>query len=251
MPIVNSRQSLKEYCLRKLGAPVMQINVDDDQVEDRIDDAVEMFFEYHADGLVKKFLAIELTPADIAAKKIPMPEHVFSVVKLFPITAQASNTSISFVAAMSDIWDSLRSGRATGAGGGAFRYFLVEQHLQMLQNLFNREKFVRYNKYQDFIEIDTDWDIMVPGDYILVEVWKALDMDTYERSWGNWWLISYATALIKQQWGMNMIKYDGFQLPSGITLNGRQIYDDAVAEISKLEDELRNTYQYPCDFFVG
>lgn len=229
----------------------MQINVDDDQVEDRIDDAVEMFHEYHSDGLVKKFLAIELTAPDIAAKKIPMPEHVFSVVKVFPFSAQASNASISFVAAMSDIWDSLRSGRATGAGGGAFRYFLVEQHLQMLQNMFNREKFVRYNKYHDYIEIDTDWNTMVAGDFVLVEVWKAIDMDTYERTWANWWLESYATALIKQQWGMNMIKYDGFQLPSGITLNGRQIYDDATAEITKLEEELKNTYQYPPDFFMG
>ena len=250
--VPTTRQGLKEYCLRKLGAPVMQINVDDDQVEDRIDDAVHLFHEYHADGLVKKYLAIAVTQNQINAKRIPIPEDVYSIVKLFPMTSSSTtNFNLSYTAAMSDIMDTLRTSNARASGGGAFRYFLVEQHLQMLQNFFNREKFVRFSKYQDYMEIDMDWNQLIVGDFILVEVWAAIDMDTFDRTWGDWWLLQYATALIKQQWGQNMIKYDGIQLPGGITLNGRQLYDDASKDIEDLEEKLQNTYQLPTDFFMG
>lgn len=255
MPIVNSKESLKEYCLRKLGAPVMKINVDDDQVEDRISDALDMFFEYHSDGLVKKYLAIQLNATDIGNKKIPIPEDVYSIIKIFPFSSNSSASfNLSYSAAMSDIMDSLRSDNLRGesaSGGGLFRYFLVEQNLTLINSFFAREKFIRFNRYQNYLQVDTNWDEMVDGDYIVLECWAAIDMETYERTWGNAWLKSYATSLIKQQWGMNMIKYAGFQLPSGIELNGRQIYDDATQEIAALEDELRNTWQLPCDFFLG
>ena len=250
MPIVNSRQSLKEYCFRKLGSPVVQINVDDDQVEDRIDDALGMFKEYHSDSIVRNFKGYQLTQNDITRKKIPMPESVLSVIKVFPVTntGQASNLNLSFTAAMSDILDGLRTAQG---GGGIFRYFLVEQHLSLIQQFFARESGLRFNKYQGFIELDTDWSKFNVGDYILVEVWDAVDMDMYDRIWSDWWLESYTTALIKQQWGMNMIKYDGVQLPSGITLNGRAIFDDATREIADLEEKLQNTWQLPIDFFLG
>lgn len=260
MPIVNSRSSLKEYCLRMLGSPVMQINVDDDQVEDRIDDALAMFHEYHADGLVKEFKAIKLSATALEKRRIPVPSNVYSVIKMFPATASTNPGNLGFVAAMSDFMGISGSGHGGGSGGGLgggdyggglFRYFLMEQNLQLMNQFFSREKMIRFNKYQGYVEIDTDWDTLTVDDYIILECWSAIDMDAFENTWGNPWLEYYATALIKKQWGMNMIKYDGVQLPSGITLNGRQIYDDAVAEIAALEDELRNTWQLPCDFFMG
>ena len=249
MPIVNSRSSLKDYCLRKLGSPVVMINVDDDQVEDRIDDALAMFKEYHADSIIKRYMSYQLTANDITNKKIPIPESVMSIIKVFPFsTSSATNMNLSYTAAISDILDNLRMGAQTP---GVFRYFLAEQHLSLIQQFFSREHAARFNKYQGFIEIDSNWSEMVVGDYIMLEVWDAVDMDTYDRIWSDWWLESYTTALIKQQWGMNMIKYDGVQLPSGITLNGRQIYDDATNEIKDLEEQLRDTWQLPTDFFMG
>lgn len=249
MPIVNSRDSLKEYCFRKLGAPVMQINVDDDQVDDRINDAIDMFREYHSDAMIRNYIAIQLTPTMIAEKMVSVPEDVFSVVKVFPLTnGSLSNMNISYVAAMSDIMDSLRTGKQQQ---GAFRYMLIEQHLSLLQQFFSREKIIRFNRFMSHVKIDTDWTLLTENDYVLFEVWQAVDMDNYDRLWSNFWLESYTTALIKQQWGMNMIKYDGFQLPSGITLNGRQIYDDATNELKELMEELQNTWQYPTDFYIG
>lgn len=249
MPIVNSRQTLKEYCFRKLGHPVVKINVDDDQVDDRIDDAIGIFREYHSDSIVKNYKGYALTQNDITKKRIPMPESVMSIVKVFPVSAgMLAGNNLSYTAAMSDILDSLRT---ASSQGGLFRYFIVEQHLSMINQFFSRESNMRFNKHQGFIELDTDWSKFQAGDFVLVEVWDAVDMDTYDRIWSDWWFESYCTAQIKQQWGMNMIKYDGVQLPSGITLNGRAIYDDATREIADLEDKLQNTWQLPTDFFVG
>lgn len=248
---VHSREALKEYCLRKLGHPVIQVNVAEEQVEDRIDDALHMFFEYHSDGLIKKYLTTQLTAKDIANKKIPVPEDVFSVVRLFPVPSISnSDMNLSYTAAMSDILDGMRMTNQV-EGGGAYRYYLIEQHLTLLQTFFTREKFVRFNRYQNYLQIDTDWDEMIEGDYIVIECWSCIDMDEYERTWGDQWLKNYSTALIKQQWGFNMLKYSGFQLPSGITLDGQKIYDDATEEIKELKDELENTYQLPISFFMG
>lgn len=250
MPLVNSRQSLKEYCYRKLGAPVIQINVDDDQVEDRIDDALGMFREYHGDSIVRRYQAIQLTQNDITAQMIPTPETAMSVIRVYPIQSSSggTNMNISFTAAMSDILDSLRNGSMMQ---GTFRYFVVEQHLSMIQQFFSRENPIVWNRHERHIRLQINWENIKPGDFILVESWNAVDMDTYDTIWSDWWLESYTTALIKQQWGMNMIKYDGVQLPSGIVLNGRQIYDDATREIADLEDKLQNTYQLPIDFMWG
>lgn len=248
---VNSRDSLKDYCLRKLGAPVLQINVDDDQVEDRIDDALHMFQEYHSDGLVKKYLALQLTATDIARTKLPIPENVYSVIKILPIPSNSSsNMNISYTAAMSDILDGMRMMNQV-EGGGLYRYTLIEQHLSLVNQFFSREKLIRFNRYQNFLEMDTDWSQLIEGDYVVVECWAAIDMDEYERTWGDQWLKQYATALIKQQWGTNLIKYQGFQLPSGIVMDGTKIYDDATSEIADLIEKLENTYQYPIDFCMG
>lgn len=249
MATVYDRESLKQYCLRKLGAPVIQINVDDAQIDDRIDDAISMFQQYHADAIIKQFKATQLTQEDIDNQKIPVPENTLSVVKVFPIQAYASsNMNISYVAAMSDILDSIRNSSAIQ---GTFRYFVVEQHLSMLQQFFARENAVIFNRYMGYIHLDFDWSRVKPGDYIIVECWVPVDMDQYDAIWNDWWLKQYTTALIKLQWGMNMIKYEGIQLPSGIQLNGRQIYDDAVAEIAALEQTLQETWQLPIDFFMG
>ena len=247
-----SRATLVEYCLRRLGAPVMQINVDDDQVEDRIDDALDMFFEYHADAARKIVVAYTLTQGDIDEKRVPVPERTYSVIRVFPMSAGGGMSigNISYTAAMSDIWDQIRTGYG-GKEGGDFRYMLVEQHLSMLEQFFNREKMISFNRHDEHITMDTDWTQMNAGDIVLMQIWQRIDMEENTSAWSDKWLQYYSTALIKQQWGMNMIKYDGFQLPSGITLNGRQIYDDAVKEIEDLEARLQDTYQLPVDMQVG
>lgn len=255
MPIINTRQAFKEFCLRKLGDPVIMINVDDDQVEDRIDDALFMWFEYHMNALTKEYLVVELTADHILNKKITVPDTVMSVVRVFPMggtgTGSASTAmNFSYTAAMSDIIDGMR--RASSASGsGLFRYTLVQSQLSAIQFYFSSEKQTRFNRYQHFVQIETDWSELTEGDFVLMEVWQQLDTDTYDMAWTDFWLQMYATQCIKQQWGSNLTKYQSVQLPSGITLNGEQIYSDASQEMLRLEDELRNTWQYPVDFFMG
>jgi hypothetical protein len=252
MPLVNSRQSLKEYGLRKLGSPVIQINVDDDQLEDRIDDAIAKWREHHSESLIRRYLTIPLTQPMIDAKSIPMPDVTYSVIKLFPLNAGMGSSfgQLGMYAAMSDLVQSVTKPNGTG-GTPVTQYYIMEQNLSLLQQFFNAEKSVIFNQYQQRLQIDMDWTKLNVGDKIMVEVWAAYDMDDFDASWNDGWLKKYTTALFKLQWGNNLSKYDGFQLPSGIVLNGAKIHDEAVAEITELEQQLLDNYALPVSFFVG
>lgn len=252
MPLVNSRQSLKEYCLRKLGHPVIQINVDDDQLEDRIDDALHKWREHHAEALVRRYLTIPITQEMKDQQSVPMPEEIYSVIKLFPFggASGAGFGNLSMYAAMSDMVQSVT--KPSGQGGAPItNYYIMEQNLSLIQQFFNAEKSIRYNHHQKRLQIDTDWSKINVGDSIMVEAWSAYDMDDFDASWSDHWLQSYTTALFKLQWGNNLAKYDGFQLPSGITLNGQRIHDEATQEIADLEEDLMLEHSGPLQFFVG
>ena len=253
MPLVNSRQSLKEYCLRKLGAPVIQVNVDDEQLEDRIDDAIAKWREHHSESLVRRFMGIQLTQKMLDDRAIPMPEDVYSIIKIFPLNTVGGGGfggNLGMYAAMSDLVQSIT--KPSGSGGNPITsYFLMEQHLSLVQQFFDAEKAVRFNQYQMKMHIDTDWSKLSLGSSIMVEAWSAYDMDEFDKSWSDFWLQSYCTALFKLQWGNNLVKYDGFQLPSGITLNGQRIRDEAIQEITELEEKLLTDYSLPVSFCMG
>ena len=244
MAFLTNRRDFINYCLRQLGAPVIDINVAEEQVDDRIDDALQKFWEFHADGLQRQFIVYMLTEDDVRLKNIPISDNIISVLRLLPFASQ-STTGIDYQAFMTDILN------LQVADGGVGGYVIAQSYLQMLNLYFNYEKPISFNRYTNTLKIDADWANLNVGEPIVIECYTIVDPEEHIRTWNDIWLKQYATALIKKQWGQNLIKYEGFQLPSGTTLNGRQFYDDAVADIEKLETELRDVWELPLDFFTG
>lgn len=245
---VNSRDELKDYALRAIGAPVLKINVDDEQLEDRINDALDMFWEYHADGSQRVFVKHQLTQENFDERRVMLPKNVISVLRVLPVDGAGiyPTTNLQYVMYMTDIMDVRRFN-----GEGMSSYAVTMSYLNLIQDMFNPEKVVGFNMHKNFLTIDTDWTLMSVGDWLLVECYVIVDPDEYAEVWNNKWLREYTAALFKKQWGVNLIKYSGEQLSGGVTVNGEKIYDDAVNEVKELEERLRNEYQYPVDFFVG
>jgi hypothetical protein len=183
----SSRAELKNYCLRRLGEPVVDVNVDDDQLEDRIDDALKFYQDYHYDGTERIFLNF------------------------------TSTTYVPYVTAM--------------------------RHVEQLEEIFVGKKPIRFNRHQNRLHIDMDWDSDVLVDeYIIVEAYRILDPNTFTDVYGDRWLREYTTQLFKRQWGENIKKFEGMQLPGGLTFNGQQIYNEALEEIQRLESEVTVNY---------
>lgn len=246
MAVITSRKKFAEYCLRQLGAPVIEINVAQEQIDDRIDDALQKFWEFHGDGSKRHFFVIELSEADITNRYIELPDEVIAVYRVLPFSNFLSALNLEYQSFITELMNTKRV-----MSRGIHGYIISEQYISTINNIFNREKTVRWNKYAKQLFIETDWETFSPNDKIIIEAFMIIDPTDFVEVWNDPWLKAYATALIKKQWGQNLLKYDGFQLPSGIVLNGRQIFDDANAEIQKLEDDLMNTWQLPVDFMVG
>jgi hypothetical protein len=246
MAVPTSRSEFKEYCLRKLGKPVIEINVDDDQVEDRIDEALKYYMDYHFDGSEKTYYKYQVTTNDITNKYISMPENIMGVVNLFPI-GQGLNTNnlfnIRYQIALNDLY--------TLTSVSMVPYYMALTHVQFLEQMLVGQQPLRYNRVINKLYIDMDWTIVNVGDYIVVEAYQVVDPDTYTRAWGEYWLQKYATCLIKQQWGNNLKKFSGMQLPGGVTFNGQQIYDEATQERNEIEHEMITSYSLPIADMIG
>ena len=246
MAIPSTRAEFKEYCLRKLGKPVIEINVDDDQVEDRIDEALLYFADYHFDGTEKTYYQYPVTNEDITNKYITMPENIIGVINLFPI-GQALNTNnlfnIRYQIALNDLY--------TLTSVSMVPYYMALQHVQFLEQMLVGQQPLRYNRHVNKLYLDMDWKIVNVGDKLLVEAYTVVDPNVYTKTWGDRWLARYATALIKQQWGQNIKKYQGMQLPGGLTFNGQQIYDEATQERQDLEKEMITSYSLPVTDMIG
>lgn len=229
-----SRIELKDYCLRRLGSPVIEINVADEQVEDRIDDALSYFHDYHYDGAERKFLVHQITQQDIDNKYITVDDSVIGVVKIFkPSDSQVKN--------MFDVQYQMRLQDAYWYAGGNFQYyFMTMQNLAEADQLFNNEKPIRFQRHINQIHVDMTWSELVIDEYLVFEVYQIIDPEIYTDVYGDRFVRDYTTALIKKQWGENLSKFEGVQLPGGLTLNGQRIYSEAVEEIRKLEEELLN-----------
>lgn len=246
MAIPSTRAEFKEYCLRKLGKPVIEINVDDDQVEDRIDEALLYFADYHFDGTEKTYYQYPVTDEDITNKYITMPENIIGVVNLFPI-GQALNTNnlfnIRYQIALNDLY--------TLTSVSMVPYYMALTHVQFLEQMLVGQQPLRYNRHVNKLYLDMDWKIVNVGDKLLVEAYQVVEPNVYTKTWGDRWLARYATALIKQQWGSNLKKYQGMQLPGGLTFNGQQIYDEATQERTDLEKEMITSYSLPVTDMIG
>jgi hypothetical protein len=246
MAIPTTRAEFKEYCLRRLGKPVIEINVDEDQVEDRIDDALRYYWDYHFDGTEKLYYKHLVTETDKTNKYITVPENIIGVVNLFNIADPSIRSddlfNIRYQIALNDLY--------TLTSVSMVPYYMVMEHLSLISEMLVGKQLLRYNRHMNRMYIDMDWNSL-SNEYLLVEAYQIVDPTEYVDVWKDQWLMRYATALIKRQWGSNLTKFTGMQLPGGLTFNGEKIYNDAVAEITDLEDKMISSYSLPVMDMVG
>ena len=257
MPAVTNRQTLKEYCLRRLGFPVIEINVDEDQVEDRIDDALQYWQDYHFDGLQKVYYVKSVTQTDINNKYLDFSNirdaannalEIVGVTRVFPITDSQSTIN------MFDLRYQLRLNELYDFTSASYvNYTLTQQHLRSLEIMFSGEVPIRFQRHMQKLFIDHAWGRAAApvGSIIVAECWANINPDVYNRVWNDRWIKEYATALIKRTWGNNLKKFSGVQLPGGVTLNGKEIFDEAVNEIKDLETEMQDKYSLPVDWYMN
>jgi len=245
--MANTRQGLIDYCLRKLGHPVIEINVDDDQLEDRIDEAISFYREFHYDAVELVYLKHQLTEVNITNQYLPINDLITGVTKVFPFSNRTTGINIfdiRYQILINDLYSLMST--------DMIYYSQVRQHLELLNQLLIGQKPIRFNRHMNRLYIDMDWEEDVKkDDYIVIECYRVLDPETYTDVYGDRILKKYAAALVKRQWGNNLKKFNGVQLPGGVQLNGQVIYDEAVEEIKEIEEEVRNTYELPVDMFVG
>ena len=277
----SSRQELIDYCKRKLGAPVLEINVADEQIEDLVDDAIQFFQERHFDGVYPAFFKYKLTQDDIDRGRgrggnnpvgiatttattningtpttfvfeensnyLQVPPSVIGVNKIFRFDGSNTITnnmfSVKYQLFLNDIyyWGTIE----------LLSYAMVKTYLEDLDFLLNTQKQIRFNKRQDRLYLDIDWSSVTKDDYIIIDCYTVLDPNDYSRVWNDSFLKQHLTSLIKRQWGQNLIKFQGVKLPGGVELNGRQIYEDAQREIDILMEKMSNTYELPPLDMIG
>ena len=271
MAIPTSKSTFKEYCLRNLGKGVIDINVSDDQADDRIDEALQYFAQYHYDGIEKMYLKYQITQEDVdrAASNdttsatdtvdntitasftegknfIPMPSAVISVLQIFPFDDIATNNmfDIRYQLRLNDLYDF--------SSTSVIHYQMTMQHLDYLSHILVGEKPIRFNQHQNRLYIDMDFanDIDV-GQFIIIECYRKIDPATYTDIFDDIYLKRYATALIKRQWGANLSKFSGVAMLGGVTMNGETIYTQAQEELEKLEEQIQLSFETPIDYMVG
>ncbi len=246
MAIPTTRDQFKAYCLRRLGAPVIEINVDDDQVDDRIDDALRYYWDYHFDGTEKIYYKHLVSEQNKIDKYITVPDNIIGAVNLFSISDPSISSddlfNIRYQIALNDLY--------TLTSVSMVPYYMVMEHLALISELLVGKQLLRFNRHTNRLYIDMDWGSL-SNKYILVEAYQIVDPIEYVDVWKDQWLMRYTTALIKRQWGSNLTKFTGMQLPGGLTFNGEKIYNDAVAEITDLEDKMISSYSLPVMDMLG
>jgi len=247
MAVPASRSEFKEYCLRKLGKPVIEINVDDDQIEDRIDESLRYYWDYHFDGSELIYYKHPITDTDKANKYITLPENIIGAVSVFSMGDPSIRTddlfNIRYQIALNDLY--------TLTNISLIPYYMVMEHLGLLTELLVGKQPIRYSRHKDRLHIDMDWTTMRTGDFLLVQAYEVIDPDVWTDAWGDRWLQNYCTAKIKYQWGSNLTKFSGLSLPGGVQFNGEKILDDARAELDKMEQEMINTHSLPVMDMIG
>ena len=263
MAIPTTKSTFKDYCLRNLGFGVIDINVSDDQIDDRIDEALQYFSTYHFDQVEKMYLKYEITEADITRARgnttttatdvsdtsvtasfsegnnfIPLPSTILSVVQVFPMDNAASSNlfDIKYQMRLNDLYDF--------SSTSMIHYEMTMQHLDYISHILVGQTPVRFSEHQQRLYIDMDWEAVSAGEFLIIECYRKLDPTTYTDIFNNIYLKRYASALIKKQWGSNLNKFQNVQLLGGVTMNGDQIYQQAVEEIKEIEQFVDN-HQYP------
>ena len=256
MPSVTSRQALIDYCLRRLGFPVIEINIDQDQIDDRIDDAIQYWQDYHFDGLQKVYYIKTITQTEITNKYVNLSNvrdaannalDIVGVTRIFPINDSQATIN------MFDLRYQLRLNELYDFTSASYvNYTLTQQHLRSLELLFTGEVPIRFQRHMQRLFIDWAWGASEApaGAIMVIECYANIDASVYNRVWNDRWVKEYATALIKRSWGNNLKKFSGLQLPGGVTLNGDKIYEEAVEEIRNLESQMETQYGAPLEFMM-
>jgi len=275
----STRQGLIDYCKRQLGYPVLEINVADEQIDDLVDDALQYFHERHFDGVYPTFLKYQITQDDIDRGRAPntsssglvglttdhsvgittqfawkenanylyIPESVTGVTRVFQFDGNSSITnnmfSVKYQLFLNDIyyWGSTE----------LLTYSMTKTYLEDLNFLISTQKQFRFNKRQDKLFIDIDWSSLSVGDYLVIDCYRLLDPTQNTQVYNDSFLKKYLTALIRKQWGMNMMKFTGVKLPGGVELNGRQMYDDAMRDLEEIKEMMSSTYELPPLDMIG
>lgn len=275
-----SRQQLIDYCLRKLGAPVLEINIDDDQIDDLVDDALQYFYERHFDGVERMFLKYKITEQDLARGRakgtngvgivtttgtanisgigstsfnfyensnfIQVPDSVIGVEKVFKFdtsSISAGMWSIKYQLFLNDLYyfNSVE----------LLQYSMVKTYLEDIDFLLSTDKQIRFNKRQNRLYLDIDWDAKSKDTFIIIDCYRILDPNDFTKVYNDSFLKRYLTALMKRQWGQNLIKFKGVKLPGGIELNGREIYEDGERELENIRQRMSMDYELPPYDFIG
>jgi len=247
-----SRQDLIDYCFRQLGDPVIEINVDPDQAEERIDEALQFYQEYHSDATKKMFIPHTITADDVTNKFITVADSVIFVERILPIAEDAGFNmfDVKYQMHLNDVYQ-------LGNLGNLAYYEMVQQNLAMYDMKIGSgaSELIRWARHENKIYLDVgEEDLKVGGIIIVAATMHIAPYDGaagYTSIWNDMFLKRYSTALIKKQWGANLIKFEGMQLPGGVTINGRQIYEDAMQDLEKLEEQVRLTHELPVNFFMG
>lgn len=253
MATPDTRDELIDYCLRALGSPVLEINVADEQIEDRVDEGLQWFREFHPDGKRRFYIKHQITQTDIDNKYIDLGQDLLTVVRMFRVDMASASTNffdIKYQMRLNDIADLNRF------SGDMAYYEQMQQHLSLLDMKLTGEPLITFERQKDRVHFEHDSADFVVGNYVIFEVYGDLDPDVATNSplnslWNHKFLKTYVTALIKKQWGQNMSKFEGMQLPGGVTISGRQIYEDAKEEIEQIMTKFREEEDVGPMFFIG
>lgn len=248
MAIVTNRQQLKEYAMRALGAPLVDIDITDEQADDRIDEAIDFFREYYFDGVQKMLMKHQITQQNIDDNFITIPDHVWGITRVFPLantTAVEPNIfDLQYQLRMNDLRDLTST--------SLIYYSQVMSHLSLIDFLLTKGKAIRFNRNTDKLHIDTNWEnTFVADSWIIIEGYSALDPNESPKFWNNRVFKEYVTALFKKQWAAPLKKFANITLPGGLTLTGQELYDEAVGEIKEIEDDIINNTAAPLEWFMG
>jgi len=246
-----NREEFIQYCFRRLGHPVIEINVDGDQVEDRVDEAILQMQTFHGEGSEKWYISYQITAADMANNYLTMPNDIIGITRLFTIASSQTNSAGNGGFNMFDINYQIRLNELYDYTAGDYVYFeLANEHLRMLEMLFTGEIPIRFNRYNHILYIDGIWGTRFKtGDFIMLEGFRQLDISA--GFWADPWLLRAGTCLLKLQWGNNLSKFNSVTLPGGMILNGQKIKDEAEAEWEMLKKELRDQYESPPEWIFG
>ena len=242
-----SRDEFREFCLRRLGAPLLEINVADEQVEDCIEIAFSYYYDYHYDATEKVYLARQVTQEDIDNKYLSIEDSVIGITNIVPIGNSYSTNNLfnlRYQIALNDLF-------AFNTGPFA-PYYMALQNVALAEELFVGKQGIRFQRHSNKLYVDIAWgEKIVLGEYMLIEAYQKIDPDVYTDIYNDRWLQRYCTALIKKQWGENLKKFEGISMPGGVSFNGQKIWDEAVEEIQTMESDMISSYSLPVTDMLG